>query len=55
MPLVNCEINLILIWPARCIIIDAPIANLETTFTITNTKFYVSVVTLSTQHKVKLL
>ena len=55
MPLINCEINLILIWPARCFIIDAPIANLEPTFTITNTKLYVSVVTLSTQHKVKLL
>ena len=46
MPLMNCEINLILTWPARC---QEPI------FTITDTKIYVPVVTLSTQGNVKLL
>ena len=55
MPLINCEINLILIWSARCFIIDAPIDNQEPTFTITDTKFYVKVVTLLTRDNVKIL
>ena len=38
-----------------CFIIDAPIANQAKTFTITETKFYVPVVTLSTQESEKLL
>ena len=44
MLLINCEINLILMF-----IIDNPIAGQEPTFTITDTKLYVPVVTLSTQ------
>ena len=49
MPLIICEINLILTWSAPCFIIDTPIANQVPTFTITDTKLYVPVVTLSTQ------
>ena len=49
MPLINCEINLILTWSAPCFIIDAPIANQVPTFTITDAKLYVPVVTLSAQ------
>ena len=49
MPLINCEINLILTLSARSFIIDAPIACQESTFTITDTKLYVPVVSLSTQ------
>ena len=55
MPLINCEINLILTWSATCFIIDAPIANQAPTFKITDTKLYVTVVTLSTQDNEKLL
>ena len=55
MPLINCEINLILTWPSRCFIIDNPIAGQEPKFTITDTKLYVPVVTLSTQDNPKLL
>ena len=49
MPLINCEINLILTWSATCFIIDALIANQAPTFKITDAKLYVTVVTLSTQ------
>ena len=55
MPLINCEFNLILTCSATCFIIDAPIANHIPTFTITDTKLYVPVVTLSTQDNEKLL
>ena len=55
MPLINCEVNLILTWSARCFIIVAPIAGQEQTFTITDTKLFVPVVTLSTQDNSKLL
>ena len=55
MPLINCEINLVLTWSAKCFIIDDPIAGQEPTFTITDTKLYVPVVTLSTQDNAKLL
>ena len=55
MPLINCEINLILTWSNRCFIIDNPIAGQEPTFKITDTKLYVPVVTLSTQDNAQLL
>ena len=55
MPLINCQITLILTWCNRCFIIDNPIAGQEPTFTITKTKLLVSVVTLSTQENEKLL
>ena len=44
MPLVNCEINLILIWSEDCVISSATGA---TKFKITDTKLYIPVVTLS--------
>ena len=52
MPLINCEINLVLTWSANCVISEC---NTVTTFAITDTKLYVPVVTLSTQDNTKLL
>ena len=51
MPLINCEVNLILTWSSTCVITDS---NGAGTFEITDTKLYVSVVTLSTQENTKL-
>ena len=52
MPLINCEVNLILTWSKDCV-------NTNSTgkekFEITETKLYVPVVTLSTQDNAKLL
>ena len=46
MPLINCEVKLILTWSAGCII----------TYTdVTETNLYIPVVTLSTQDNTKLL
>ena len=55
MSLINCEVNLILTWSARCFVIDASIACQELIFTMTDTKLYVPVVILSTQDNAKLL
>ena len=55
MPLINCEINLILTWSTNCVIISTNVANQNPTFKITDTKLYVPVVTLSTQDNSKLL
>ena len=55
MPLINCEIELILTWSANCVIIYTDVANQNPTFTITETNLYVPVVTLSTQDNAKLL
>ena len=55
MPLINCEIELILTWSAGCVIIYTDVANQVPTFTITETNLYVPVVTLSTQDNAKLL
>ena len=52
MPSNNYEINLSLTWSEDCII---SCATKETKFKITHTKFYVPVVTLSTQKNAKLL
>ena len=52
MPLINCEVNLILTWSIDCVISSA---TGETKFAITDTKLYVPVVTLSTQDNAKLL
>ena len=49
MALINCEITFILTWSNRCFIIDKSISGEEPTFTTTDTKLYVPVVTLSTQ------
>ena len=48
MPLINCEINLILTWSENCVICNAA-ANQEITFAITDRKLYVPAVTLFTQ------
>ena len=55
MPLINCEVELILTWSAGCVIIYTDVANQNPTFTITKTNLYVPVVTLSTQDSAKLL
>ena len=55
LPLINCEVNLILTWSTNCIIVSTNVANQNATFAITDTKLYVPVVTLSTQDNAKLL
>ena len=55
MPLINCEVNLILTWSSTCVIVSTNIPNQGATFTITDTKLYVPVVTLPTQENAKLL
>ena len=46
MPLINCEVNLILTWSSTCVIVSAINANQAATFAITGTKLYVPEVTL---------
>ena len=55
MPLINCEVNLILTWSANYVIVSTNVVNQNATFTIIETKLYVPVVTLSTQGNAKLL
>ena len=52
MPLINCEVNLILTWSKDCVITNSEGLG---KFKITETKLYVPVVTLSTQDNAKLL
>ena len=52
MPLINCKVNLILIWSSTCVITNSTGAG---RFAITDTRRYASVVTLSTQKNTKLL
>ena len=52
MPLINCEVNLILTWSSTCVITNSTGA---VRFEITDTRLYVPVVTLSTQENTKLL
>ena len=52
MPLINCEVYLILTWSSTCVITES---NGAGTFAITDTKLYVPVVTLSTQENTKFL
>ena len=51
-PLMNCEVDLILTWSTDCVIANF---NAEGKFAITQTKLYVSVVILLTQDNGKLL
>ena len=53
MPLINCEVNLILTWSSTCVLIATNIDDQNATFAITDTKLYVPVVTLSTQENTK--
>ena len=55
MPLINCEIDLILTWSASCVIIYRDVNNQIPTFTITEINLHVPVDTLSTQDNTKLL
>ena len=55
MPLINCEVNLILTWSSTCVIAAVGDTNQAAAFEITNTKIYVPVVTLSTQENTKFL
>ena len=55
MPLINCEVNLILTWSSNCVLIATAIQNQAATFETTDTKLYVPVVTLSTQENTKFL
>ena len=52
MPLINCEVNLILTWSRDCVITNFTAIE---KFAITETKRYVPVVALSTQDNAKLL
>ena len=55
MPLINCQMELILDWSANCAIISTNNADQVPTFTITETNLHVPVVTLSTQDNSRLL
>ena len=52
MPLINCEVNVILTWSPTCVITNS---NGAGTFAITDTKLYVSAVTISTQENTNFL
>ena len=51
MPLINCEVNLILTWSSTCVITNSTGAG---RFEITDAKLYVPIVTLSTQDNANL-
>ena len=54
MPLINCEVELILTWSAGCVIIYTDVADRNPVFTTTEANLYVPVVTLLTQDNAKL-
>ena len=55
MSLINCEINLDLNWSENCVIVATNVVAQATTSSITDTKLYFSVVSLSPQDNLKLL
>ena len=55
MNLINYEITLDLNWSENCVIVATNVAAPATRFSITDTKLYVPLVTLSTQDNAKLL
>ena len=55
MPLINCEVILILTWSENCVIVSTNVENQNATFAITDTKLYVPEITLSQQDNAKLL
>ena len=55
MPLINCEVEVILNWSANCVLIYTDDENWVPTFTITETNLYIPVVTLATQDNEKLV
>ena len=46
LPLINCEINLILTWSTNYVIVSTNVANQNATFKIIDTKLYIPLVTL---------
>ena len=54
-PLNNCGINLGLNWSQKCVIVAIHVANQGATFSITDTKLYIPVLSLSAQDNTKLL
>ena len=54
-PLVNCEISLLLIWRKKYFLVAETAANQGPIFTIADTKLYGPVVTLLTKDSRKLL
>ena len=59
MPLINCKVEISLKWIENCILTINPDANNnninKATFTITDPKRYITIVTLSSEDNVKLL
>ena len=55
MSFINSEINLDLNWSKNCVIVATNVAAEAATFSITDTKLYVPVVTISIQDNAKLL
>ena len=55
MPLINCEVELILTWSPGCVIIYTDVAEKAPTFIVIETNLYVPVAALSTQDNGKLL
>ena len=54
MPLINCDVNLVLTYSANCVILYTDVAG-QGAFKIKDAKLYVPVVTLSTQDNVHVL
>ena len=54
-PLINCEVNLILTWSDNCVIVSTNVANQNATFAITDKKLYVPIVNLSPEDNAKLI
>ena len=54
MPLINCEVNLILTWSSTCVITNSTGAG-KFAKNLADTKLYVPIVSLSTQDNTKLL
>ena len=52
MPLIDCEISLLLTWPTNCVISSA---TRKTELIVIDTKLYVAVVSLSNEDNIKLL
>ena len=52
---INCEISLNLDWSENCVIVATNVTAQAATFSITDTKLYVPVLTLSTQDNAKML
>ena len=55
MALINCEINIDLKWSKHCVIVATNVTAQGTTFSISDAKLYVPVVTILTQDNTKLL